>query len=83
MTGDEQERLYNTIDKLDTRLDSIDTTLIKQSVSLDEHIRRTNLLEDEMKPVKQHVVMVEAVFKILGVVSVIASIVAAFIDIKR
>ncbi len=34
--------------KLDSRSDAIDVTLVKQQVILDEHVRRTNLLEQKL-----------------------------------
>jgi len=38
-------RIEYKVDKLDTRLDSVDVTLARQEVHLEEHIRRTRLLE--------------------------------------
>jgi len=45
-------RLSDKIDKLDVRLDSMDVTLGKQQVSLDEHVKRTNLLEEKVVPIE-------------------------------
>lgn len=42
-------RLDSKLDKLDDRLDGIDKTLIKQEAILDEHVKRTNLLESKME----------------------------------
>ncbi len=66
----DSERLLNKIEKIDERLSSIDTSLIRNTLSLEEHVRRTNALENELKPVKKHVLMVEAVFKIIGIIAV-------------
>ena len=38
-------RMDSKLDKLDDRMDGMSSTLVKQQSSLDEHIRRTNLLE--------------------------------------
>lgn len=38
-------RIDTKIDKLDDRLDGMSTTLIRQESSIEEHVRRTNLLE--------------------------------------
>jgi hypothetical protein len=36
------------LDKCDERLDKVDITLAKQQVILDEHVKRTNLLEEKV-----------------------------------
>jgi hypothetical protein len=41
--------VISKLDKLDERIDSIDITLAKQHVSLDEHIRRTELNEKALE----------------------------------
>lgn len=41
-------RMDDKLDRLDGRLDSMDTTLVKQQAILDEHVRRTNLLEGKI-----------------------------------
>jgi hypothetical protein len=63
--------------KLDTILEkigNIDVTLGKQEVTLAEHIRRTALIEADMKPVKAHVAAVQVVFKLVGVVAMLGAI---------
>lgn len=42
-------RLDGKLDKLDDRLDKVDNTMIRQQSILDEHVRRTNLLETKME----------------------------------
>lgn len=56
------------LDKITEHLSSIDVTLAVNTASLVEHVKRTNLLEAELKPVSKHVVMMESAFKIIGVV---------------
>jgi hypothetical protein len=65
------ELLVEKLDKLDDRLNSVDKTLVAQHVSLNEHIRRTALLEEqaellrqELKPVQQHVHLMNMLAKI-------------------
>ena len=57
------ERIEDKIDKVVAHLGSIDVTLAKQSVILDEHIRRTNLIEDKLDPIEEHVSSVRNAFK--------------------
>jgi glycerol dehydrogenase-like iron-containing ADH family enzyme len=60
-------------DKIDAKLEkivehigSIDVTLAKQSVLLDEHIKRSNMLEEKLAPVEKHVTIVNTILKVLG-----------------
>lgn len=71
------DRVLDKLDKLDERLDSVDKTLVKQEASLSEHIRRTELLEDDLKPVKAHVAQVNGAMKFIGLLSLVLGIIAA------
>ena len=69
-------RLYDKLDILDMRLDSMDKSLVKLEVNMTEHMRRTKAAEDnidlirkDVAPVQKHVNMVEGAFKFLGVIS--------------
>jgi archaellum component FlaC len=80
-------RLENKIDKLDERLDSIDRTLIAQKSSLDHHIYRTELAEEniellrkDMKPVQNHVQFVKNVMKFLVGVGAIITFVIGLLE---
>jgi len=57
---DSFDRLEDKLDRLDIRLDDMSGTLIENTMSLQEHIRRTNLLEDyvkaELHPLKQDMI---------------------------
>ena len=57
------------VDKLDERLDDVDKTLIRQHASLEEHIRRTDLLEKKLEPVEDHVKQVQGGVKLIGFLS--------------
>lgn len=61
--------------KIDDRLSKIDVTLAAQHESLRDHIRRTELLEEQIKPVNEHVHELKGIikfFKFIGVLAVIA-----------
>lgn len=47
------DRIEEKVDRVSQRQDRIDVTLAKQHVSLDEHMRRTELLESEIQPLKK------------------------------
>ena len=46
---DALNRMDGKLDKLDDRLDNVGQTLVRQQASLDEHIKRTNLLETKIE----------------------------------
>lgn len=66
--------LNEKIDKIDEKIDKIldhstntDVTLAGQHVQLEIHVKRTNILEEEVKSIKEHTNMVNAVVKVAGV----------------
>jgi hypothetical protein len=65
------------LDKLDERLDSVDKVLVRNTTSLEDHIRRTEILENEMEPVKAHVAQVSGAMKLIIAISSVAGIVQA------
>lgn len=48
--------------------------LAKQQESLNYHIKRTDLLEEDLRPVKKHVYMINGFLKGFGAVSVLLGI---------
>ena len=72
---------HNTVD---SRLDSIEKVLISQEMNLKEHMRRSDNLEalvnliqeKDLKPLHKHVSQVEGVFKFLGLVALVLTIVS-------
>lgn len=72
--GDKLDKISVKIDKIADKLTALDVTTIKQQVILNEHIRRTELLEETVKPLSKHVNIMNAALKILGIVSTIAVI---------
>lgn len=63
--SDENDRIFKKLEDLDGRLDKIDITLAAQHVVLTEHVRRTEILENQMEPIKSHVATVGAIGKII------------------
>ena len=70
--------IHDFLAKLDSRLDDIHEVQIKQAASLDEHIRRTELLEDQLEPIRKHVHMVQGVGAFIGLLALVATILAVF-----
>lgn len=80
---DKLNKIEEKIDKLDSRLDAIDVTLVRQHSSLEHHILRTqiaeeniNILKKEIKPLYEHVVTINNIAKIISVLSALAGIYA-------
>lgn len=70
--------IHDMLVKLDIRMDSVDQTLVKHDMNLQEHMRRTAMLEEELKPVRRHVYMVQGVGAFLGLLAIAATIYLAF-----
>ena len=66
-----------TNDKLDIIIDKIndvEKVQIRQEQNLREHMRRTEILEDQMKPVSRHVTMVKGAIALIALLGTIAGI---------
>jgi hypothetical protein len=76
------DKLEEKIDKIDDKLLTMSTWIQRNAVSLEEHMRRTDLLEKKLEPVEDHVAKVTAGLKILtwavGIVLAIAGLWISF-----
>lgn len=61
-------RLESKLDSIVDKIGDIDVTLVKQSVILEEHIRRTELLEAKVEPIEKHSHMISGAIKLIGLV---------------
>ncbi len=59
-------RLEDKVDRIAESVSNIDKTLMGQAVQLEEHIRRTTLLENDVKPIKEHVQRLKGIAWFLG-----------------
>ncbi len=74
------DRIHNRIEKIDDKLDNVDKHLAVYNEQLSIHIKRTALLEDEIKPIKTHVDQIKGIGKVITILSLIATI---FLAIKQ
>lgn len=81
-------KLQEKIESLDEKMDDMKITHERNTVILDEHIRRTEIAEQnidslraDLKPIQTHVTQISFVFKFIGFISVIASIISASIKL--
>lgn len=68
------ERIEDKLDKVAGDQVDIKVHIAEIKKDLRYHIKRTDLLEADIKPVKKHVATVQAILKILGLISIIAAI---------
>lgn len=72
---DDIHKLDNKVDKLDERLDKIDTHLAVYNEQLKIHIKRTELLENDVAPIKDHVSKINGALKLLASSGIILAII--------
>lgn len=84
------ERIFEVLDKICEDLSELKITVAKQEENLKEHIRRTELAEEnlqmlrqEIEPLKQHVTVINGILKIIGIISVIIGSGAGFFQIAN
>jgi hypothetical protein len=76
------EKIEDFAKDTDNRLDSLEKVALKQEINLQEHMKRSDHLEEMIKLesarveiVTKHVSMVEGALKMVGIVSIIVGIV--------
>lgn len=72
------DRLEKKMDDQNEHLASIDVTLAKQHISLEEHIERTNKLEVKVAPVVRWMYMTQGAVALLGLLATLGAIWAVF-----
>ncbi len=70
------------LDRIEERLTSIDATLIRNTVSLEEHVKRTAMLEERFKPVEKHVWLIQGALRLIGGMALAAEAIRYFITTK-
>lgn len=82
-------RIFKALEKIETNqnehkelLTSLDKTVSKQEINIADHIRRTEILELEVLPIKAHVEQIRGVGKFIVFVSVITGIITAILTLN-
>lgn len=78
-----ETKMWEKLDKIEAHLGNQEVHLGKLTVSVEEHIKRTNLLEDQIKPVLSHVHEMRGAIKVLSILATIAAIVEVIILINK
>lgn len=83
-----EDKIEIKIEKILEKINSIDRTLIRNTITLEEHIKRTKqnelLIErifEDVEPVKKHVHVMEGAFKLLGFTALILSVIGGILKI--
>lgn len=58
-------RIDAKLDQIEGHLGKQEVNLARLTVSVEEHVRRTDLLERKIEPIEKHVVMVNGIIKFL------------------
>ena len=84
----DNQRLYTTLDKIQEDILDLKVTSAKQEENLKEHIRRTEIAEEnisilrkEVEPIKQHVSTMNGVLRVIGFASVVVGTIAGLFQI--
>ena len=72
------EYLHDLVVRVDDRLDDMAETLVRHDENLKQHMKRSDQNEEAIEMLKAHVNKVNGVAAFLGLLGVIAGIVAVF-----
>ena len=72
------DRIESKIDDISDHLASVDVTLKGQHITLKEHMRRTELLEKDLAPIKKHVYMIQGAIAFITILATAIGIWQAF-----
>lgn len=71
------ERIETKIDDISEHLAETNIILAKQHESLKMHMKRSDMLEESLKPLQKHVSMVDGALRLIGVMAAVAAIIEA------
>lgn len=81
--SDDIKRVLNKLDKIDSRQDEMADTLVQNTASLNEHMRRTELLEGEIIVLREDILPLKKGYeRFMGASWIISVVVAAIIAAK-
>ena len=75
---DKLDKILDKIEQIEVHVGTQAVTLGKLTVSVEDHVRRTNLLEEKVGPIEKHINMEKGAIKLIGLISTLAAIYEAF-----
>ena len=67
-------KIEEKLDRIDRRIDSIDKHLAVYNTQLKFHIKRTDMLEEEVNPLKSGLIKAQGAMMFIGVLATVISI---------
>ena len=67
-------KIEEKLDRIDRRIDNIDKHLAVYNTQLKFHIKRTDMLEEEIKPLKSGLIKAQGAMMFVGVLATVISI---------
>lgn len=80
-SGENADRLEGKIDNIVDQVGNINVTLAKQHASIEEHIRRTNILEEKLIPIEKKFYEISGIVRLGGWVVGLLSVVVGLLKI--
>lgn len=63
------------LDRIQGDIGEIKTHLAVYNQQLKVHIKRSDMLEEKLKPIEKHVAMLQGALKLIGIIAIIAAII--------
>jgi chromosome segregation ATPase len=70
----ELDKIDRKLEKIDERIDNIDKHLAVYNSQLRFHIKRTDMLEEEIKPLKSSLIKAQGAIMFIGLLATIISV---------
>ena len=77
----EIENINQKLDKIDQRIDNIDKHLAVYNAELKFHVKRTDMLEEEIKPIKSSLIKAQGALCFIGIIATVVSVAVAFMGV--
>ena len=74
--------ISDRLERIENKLDDVQANTARNTASLEEHMRRTDILEAEIKPLKTHVIVVAALAKIVAFAGAVVGLVAGIAKLR-
>ena len=78
----ELEKIDRKLEKIDERIDNIDKHLAVYNSQLRYHIKRTDMIEKDIEPLKVHLNKTHGILTFIGVIATVITVVATIVSIK-
>ena len=78
---DFNSRIENKLDQINNNVGEINITLAKQHISLEEHMRRTRILEEKIMPLERNNNEFRGIMKLGGVILTLITAAALLADL--